>query len=198
MEKSRDSSLMICWGWCEAVKNAFLFCRNHERELYEGASVSFQPLLRRAVWFQDDCGGVRVGGLLQSCWRCQYLLDVPTGGIPLPASENSAAYWACLLLCPWSSRGPLGVSEPVNHLCSCSNLPTSLWHTFLFFLAMYCKGRFKNQDKNICREKRGECWSAALFNSWITTFVYVTLLFPSQPSLYRGWCFHRLPEMQRK
>lgn len=66
-------------------------------------------------------------------WDVTILLkmSVPTRAVSGANRRRPAANWhdrRCILsvspAAPTEHRGPLGVSEPVNHLCSRSNLPT--------------------------------------------------------------------------
>lgn len=80
-----------------------------ERSMYEPQSY----FRLRWGWLSGfRGGGGRMGayGMLQSCWRCQYLQGlrvVPTVGTLLPTGTTGAAYWAPLLQRPQSIVGPL-------------------------------------------------------------------------------------------
>lgn len=136
--KSAGCCLIIFRGLCVAAKPLFSAAGSIMRcwEKIELSMYESQSYFRlRWGWLSGFMsGGGRMGayGMLQSCWRCRYLQGlwaVPTDGALLPTGTTSAAYWVSLAA-PTEHRGPLGVSEPVNHLCSRFNLPAFVWHTY--------------------------------------------------------------------
>lgn len=91
------------------------------------------------VWIHER--GWKNGGI----WDVTILLkmSVPTRAVSGANRRRPAANWhdrRCILsvspAAPTEHRGPLRVSEPVNHLCSRCNLPTRLYDTLF---AMYCE-----------------------------------------------------------
>lgn len=83
------------------------------------------------VWIQERGGRMRGGG--GGIWDATILLkmSVPTRAASSASRRLPVANWhdqRCILsvspAAPTEHRGPLGVSEPVNHLCSRFNLPT--------------------------------------------------------------------------
>lgn len=140
------SALAATWlflrSLCAAVKAPLLCSREHneilrgDRAQYVWAPVLFQALVRMVVWIQER--GWKTGGI----WDVTILLkmSVPTRAACSANRRGPAANWhdrRCILsvspAAPTKHRGPLRVSEPVNHLCSRSKLPTLVWHTFFFF-----------------------------------------------------------------
>lgn len=84
---------------------------------------------------EDGCLDSGAGGERKNVgiWDVTILLkmSVPTRAVSGANRRRPAANWhdrRCILsvspATPTEHRGPLGVSEPVNHLCSRSNLPT--------------------------------------------------------------------------
>lgn len=135
-------------------------------------------------------------GMLQSCWRCQYLQGiwaVPTDGTPLPTGTTGTAYWVPLLQRPQSIVGP---SESAIRWIIYVSAPTCqrLYDT----LFLQCTVRRFRGETNISAERK--CCTSVLFAAFMNcSFVYITsraasCLPPSQAQ--SDWCFHSLIEMQ--
>lgn len=129
-------------------------------------------------------GGGRMGayGMLQSCWRCQYLQGlwaVPTGGALLPTGTTGAAYWASLLQRPQSTVGPSeSASQWIIYVHAATCQPACMTH----FLR--CTARRFRAETNISAEWK--CCSAALFLCAAVncSFVYITNRPSSLPAVF--------------
>lgn len=143
-------------------------------------------------------GGGRMGayGMLQSCWRCQYLRElwaVPTVGALLPTGTTGAAYWVSLLQRPQSIVGP---SESVSQWIIYVHAPTCQRLYDTLFLRCTVR-RFRGETKYICRMETLSLSFVCGSHELQFGFIHhrPCLCLPSQPQ--SDCCFYSLIEMQK-